>query len=179
MIVQNFIHQPMLVSDTARPMARSVPFQRFRLARSVERVTHYLGNKGVYLLVYFFICFFPLTVFGKSGIVKANHFSITGLGAGFGFFQRFKVADIFPFFNVFNRLEQMLAVSGGTHEVFGCILFLHLNFNHLVGVCRYDRVNKGAFCQFIGIKCVCCCHAEQFNRYGGNGQAKITTETQR
>jgi len=72
-IFHNFIYQPMFLRDAARPMPRPIPFERFGLAGSMKRITHNLYDKGVDFVKNLLVIYFPLPVFGKSGIQKTDH----------------------------------------------------------------------------------------------------------
>jgi hypothetical protein len=72
MIGKDFINQPMFLGDAAGPKSGQIPFKWFRFAGSVKRIPHYLGNKCIDLINYFFVFFGPLAVFGKSGFFKTD-----------------------------------------------------------------------------------------------------------
>jgi len=162
MIGRDFVNKPVFLSNTAGPVSRQIPCKRFRLAGSMKRVPRYLGNQFINLTKDFHVFFGPLSIFGKSGVVKNNHSLVAGLGAGYGFFQSFKATNIFPLFYIFNRRFQPFPVSRRTAQVFGFILFPNRYFNVLVRVCVLQGVNKTVF-KFSGIEFEYCFHTRNNN----------------
>jgi len=73
MIRKNFINKTVFLGNTAGPMPRQIAFKRFRLARSMKRVTRYLGNQGIEFTKDLFVFRRPAPVFLKSGILKTDH----------------------------------------------------------------------------------------------------------
>ena len=58
-LVSCTIHKAMLVSYSARPIARQVGFERFWLSDTSEGLTHYVFDKEIYTLEDFAIMLLP------------------------------------------------------------------------------------------------------------------------
>ena len=162
MIGKNFVNQPVLLSNAARPAPGQILFKRLRFACAPKRIPQYFCNQGIYLAKNLSIFFGPLAIVSKGRIFKTDQCLAQFFGTMNCLFEIVKGNQIFPMVYILDSIIQALPIGRRTTEVLGLILFANHYFNILVRICFFDGVDK-IISQFLCIEPICRYHTGDYN----------------